>query len=625
MKIKYILGTALLGAMGLSSCMKEFAEVNTDPSVIGTPDVRYLFTKELTDFIPSDYWQWFYDFTYMSQWGQVTASNAYLLNSPAKCSGNGNVGRVLKIALEIENQINQKDELGKASYQHIKAMTTPLVVFMGIEDTDMYGSMPFSEAYRARYGGTLTPKYDTQEELFNDFLAQLDNSIQILSNPVTLNGTIVNQVTLGNQDFVYKGDAKKWAKFCNSLKLKIAVRLLNINKEKALKIAEEVANSPAGMITSIDDDFVYNQGSEWFHSQEDPSPGYGNRTLINFMVDNKDPRVRFFFEKNQFNSKVIQAFFDAEAQNTSPDAKIPSFIADKVDYEVVNGRKIFKGWKAPGEPWVRYHGLPITIDASKDKQWEDYFDPTGKLHKIYLNDNDKTYTPVSYMQMEMYEGNRDYTYPDAPRASVVQDKEDMPFYGLYFSAGEVNLYLAELKLIGANLPKSAQEYLTEGIKCSVTAWDKVAGLNHIPYYDSAFDPNEATIELKAGELEHLLEQPAYQLTGDRKQDLEKVYIQQRLHFIFMPQEMFVSMRRSGVPVKNSTLLPYEDFNKDGSYYPIPRRCPFFAGSPTDQMYHLYNQSLKDQGFTIGYDGNQLNTERLWYDKGAPNFGEGPNF
>lgn len=85
------------------------------------------------------------------------------------------------------------------------------------------------------------------------------------------------------------------------------------------------------------------------------------------------------------------------------------------------------------------------------------------------------------------------------------------------------------------------------------------------------------------------------------------------------------MRRSGVPVKNSTLLPYEDFNKDGSYYPIPRRCPFFAGSPTDQMYHLYNQSLKDQGFTIGYDGNQLNTERLWYDKGAPNFGEGPNF
>ena len=83
--------------MGLSSCMKEFAEVNTDPSVIGTPDVRYLFTKELTDFIPSDYWQWFYDFTYMSQWGQVTASNAYLLNSPAKCSGNGNVGRVLKI------------------------------------------------------------------------------------------------------------------------------------------------------------------------------------------------------------------------------------------------------------------------------------------------------------------------------------------------------------------------------------------------------------------------------------------------------------------------------------------------------------------------------------------------
>lgn len=35
--------------------------------------------------------------------------------------------------------------------------------------------------------------------------------------------------------------------------------------------------------------------------------------------------------------------------------------------------------------------------------------------------------------------------------SVTQDIVDQPWYGMFYSAAEVNLYLAELKLIGADL------------------------------------------------------------------------------------------------------------------------------------------------------------------------------
>ena len=48
---------------------------------------------------------------------------------------------------------------------------------------------------------------------------------------------------------------------------------------------------------------------------------------------------------------------------------------------------------------------------------------------------------------------------------------------------------------------------------------------------------------------------------------------------------------------------------------------------TDLMYDIKTASLKSQGFTggQGITPSLLNTERVWQDKGAPNFGAGPNF
>ena len=171
----------MLGSLSFSSCMEDFSDVNTDPSIITTPDIRYLFTQGLNDFIPSDYWSWYYDFTNMLHWGQVTVSgNTNLLNQPANSSGIGNVVRILKVMREIDYQVeSMTDPVKAAQYKHIQSMMKTLVVFMGIQDTDMYGSMPYSEAAMARYTtpALLTPKYDTQEELFTSFDEEKARSI----------------------------------------------------------------------------------------------------------------------------------------------------------------------------------------------------------------------------------------------------------------------------------------------------------------------------------------------------------------------------------------------------------------------------------------------------------------
>ena len=48
------------------------------------------------------------------------------------------------------------------------------------------------------FGGPITPKYDRVEDLYNLWLQNLDNDIQVLT-------TATNQVFLGAQDMVYKG------------------------------------------------------------------------------------------------------------------------------------------------------------------------------------------------------------------------------------------------------------------------------------------------------------------------------------------------------------------------------------------------------------------------------------
>ena len=625
MRFKSIIAAALIGTTLFTStgCKDDFSDTNTDPSVINKGDIRFLFTNGLLNFEPQGYLTWYYNAAYTTRWVQsyaATGSNGDMFNVMGATGGQGGMTvEVLKSAREVSYLLDNMDPAEAAKYEHIKHMFSPILVYLGMFDTDMYGDMPYTEAVMARYTNPmlLTPKFDTMEELYTIWYDQLVEAVNVLSNPVTVNGTQITQTALGAQDFVYGGNAAKWAKFANSLKLKLAVRLLHQNKAKALAIAKEAAANPAGLMTSLNDDFVYNKGSQEYHFGDDVNPGAPSKQLVDLMINSRDPRVRFFYQKNDFNSKVVQAFFDTNKE-------LPSYIAANVESEVVNGKKVFKAWKGAGEPWVRYYGIPVEVMASQKGEYKDYFD--SNLWKISMGGKEKTYTPYAYFNREMVQGMKDYTFPDAPNVSVTQDIVDQPWYGMFYSSAEVNLYLAELKLIGADLPGTAADYFKNGVELSVRAYDKLANLNKIPYYHSVYDANEKSIKLVDGEVETLLANPAYQLTGNKAADLEKVYIQQYIHFVMIPNDQFVSARRSGVPMVNSTILPYVRFSPTVDYV-IPRRFEISAVEKSDLMYDIKMAAYARQGFSVGTNNDpvKLNTERVWQDKGAPNFGAGPNF
>lgn len=622
MKYKAIITATLIGTtLCFTGCKDDFADINTDSSVINSGNIPYLFAQGIHDFEASDYTFWFYNGKYFSQFSQAfvpTRGNSEEYNRIGLMGGQGSqTYSVLKIAREMDKVLKDMGPEEAAKFQHIRAMIDPMIVYLGIFDTDPYGDMPFSEACMAPYTTPmlLTPKYDTMEEMYTNWLSMLDNTIKVLTSTPE-----VNQTLPSNQDFIYKGDIKKWAKLANSIKLKLAVRLLNHNKEKALTIAKEVVNSPAGVLEDQNDDLIFNKGITDYHFGNEVGFGAPKLAVANFLLKNRDPRLRIFYTKNDYNSKVVQAFYDANKA-------LPAYIEENVNSETVNGKKVFKNWKGLGEPWVRYYGIPADISAANQTaKYGDYFDE-NRWKLTTEGGVEKKYTPYSTFQQENCRGNLDYTVPVVPDGPVIQDKEDNPWYSLYMTAAEVNLYLAEFKLLGASLPLSAQSYFSKAIELSVKTYDRWAGLNKIPYYGTTYDydPNEVTIELKTGELETLMANADYQLTGTPAEQLEKVYIQQYIHFMYQPDDQFVAVRRSGIPKVGSSLIPWQELGPNTA---IPRRLEISIPSKTDLMYDIKTKSLESQGFTGGTglsDPSILNRERVWSDLKAPNFGEGPNF
>jgi hypothetical protein len=95
--------------------------------------------------------------------------------------------------------------------------------------------------------------------------------------------------------------------------------------------------------------------------------------------------------------------------------------------------------------------------------------------------------------------------------------------------------------------------------------------------------------------------------------------------MYAPSDQFNVVRRSGIPARNSAFFKWTDFSEPVSTA-IPRRFEVLTPSVTDLMYDIKTEAYARQGYTAGtsISTSLLNSERVWQDKGAPNFGDGPN-
>ncbi len=647
MKMKKIFSVLFAGlaAISLTGCADDLVNTNTDPANVTKTLPEGLLAAAINDFQPNDYLIWFYNVKYFNQWSQM-CGGSYSSDYTGQTE-NGGQGSQYIATLNYRNKIQQYiDETGKVENNGFLAATGIMTIYLAIFDTDMYGSIPYTEAGHYDDKGILTPKYEKVEDLYNLWIEELNKYITMLQAG--------DLVSFKAQDAAYGCDWKKWAKFANTLKLKIATRLYNNEPEKAMQLVEEAASNAAGLMTSTDDDFLFCKATAKSSGNDDYVYGTGNgilslsasRNVMNFMLGAKDPRVRFIYTKNSFNSSVVQAFINEGRYDDLPSEVKANVIRDK------DGN--FEKWGGMGEPWVRYTSVPIVLEAKaahaagkmSDEDYEEYYNSGLRYEIKYDDDHVKDYSPFSYYSTEMRKGRDDFQLPTAMTKSangsvdmhILQDTEDNPLYSMYMTAGEVNLYLAEFACLkgSAIAGKTYQEWYYAGVRASVEEYDKLAKSNKIPYYYDESNPGiydydkfERSIALQKGEIDTMLATDNVKLTGYKSADLEKIYLQLMMHFSEQPDDQYVTARRSGYPKVGSKLLPYKKF--DGiALSAIPRR--FVVTEPTvdDIMHDIVMKAYEEEGFkTFGtnsqgvqYNGGNapLNVERVWPDKNAPQWG-----
>lgn len=625
-----------------TSCRDDYQDLNTDPSNVTETMPDGILAAAINKFQPTGYLLWFYNTPYYTRWDQMGTPSGGFSNDFTGMKESGDQGTQYLQTLRLRNRLQSHINSGAGSEADngYLAATGIMTIYLGIFDTDIYGSVPYTEACHYEDLGILTPKYDTVEELYDTWIDELNSYIAMLQ----AGGLNTNT----NQDAAYGCDWAKWAKLANSLKLKIAVRLLANDKSKAMQIANEAASNSAGLITSTADDFLFCKATSMNSGDNDVVYGTGNglstvyatQNVFKFMLGSKDPRIRFIYAKNDYNSQVVQSFIDNGAYD-----KLPSQVKENV---VLDENGNFKEWGGMGEPWVRYTALPVQFEPKNahdqgkisDEEYEEYWN-SGTRYQIQIGDNQKSYNPFCYYSNEMRRGRIDFTLPTAMtqdasgsvNMNIIQDTEDCPLYQMYLGAGEINLYLAELALLngGSFNGKSAEEWYNAGVRASVEEFDKLAASNKIPYYGTtySYDPNEKPIDLQDGEIDAMLATDNVKLTGTTADKLEKVYLQLLIHFSEQPDDQFVTARRSGYPKVGSSLLPFVKFD-EVALSAIPRRFVQTSPDETNVMKSIIDAAYAAQGFTsLGTNsqgaqynsGNApLNVERVWQDKSAPQWG-----
>lgn len=148
-------------------------------------------------------------------------------------------------------------------YKNAYYITQVHMCFLASLMTDTYGDMPFSIFLDKEDPTTMV--YDTQEKIYDLLFKRLTTaSHSIVPGASTF-------VFTDNADNCYNGDEDKWRKFANTLRLRLALRISNVDPARAkvegeAAIADGVMTSNADNMKTVPLNFFGKGGNENVHS-----------------------------------------------------------------------------------------------------------------------------------------------------------------------------------------------------------------------------------------------------------------------------------------------------------------------------------------------------------------------
>lgn len=551
---KYITIITMACALFFASCSDECMEnMNTDPSKAATIDPNaQLTTAQLQTYgdlsMMEIYRNYHYAFTQqlMGCWNTTNYGGRHTLD-------NNEMSRIWTsfYTQSLKNIIDAQYRTAEdAEKVNINSVLRIYRVYLMSIITDTYGDAPFSEAGLGFLEGKFNPKYDKQEDIYNAFFLELEDAVNKI-DPTK------DKVT---GDLIYAGDVTKWQQLANSLRLRFAMRISNVNPTKAQTEFENALAANGGVITDASSDalikymtIAFSFGQEAYSDYRgnslsqllfgnDPAnnPSYLCSTFFNQLYNSGDPRT----------FKISRCYYDGLMSATSPDNRVD------ITQEMIEKGIAF----SPRDPGAY--------------SWEPW--PTGYDSDICaeLAVNNPSVTATMAREVE-------------PKLANNFLKSDNP--GVVMTSAEVKFLMAEATVkkwnVGSALAedlykqgvRAAMDFLTDNYGCTATT-------------DAEFD---AFIQDKG----------AFGHTDNQK--LEAINTQAWILHFTNPAECWANVRRSGYPkLKSPAEYGFGQYLTGGTEIPVRLCYPVLESSYNKKS---YNEAIERMGGTDNWHS------LLWWD------------
>lgn len=551
---KYITIITMACALFFASCSDEYMEnMNTDPSKAATIDPNaQLTTAQLQTYgdlsMIEIYRNYHYAFTQqlMGCWNTTNYGGRHTLD-------NNEMSRIWTsfYTQSLKNIIDAQYRTAEdAEKVNINSVLRIYRVYLMSIITDTYGDAPFSEAGLGFLEGKFNPKYDKQEDIYNAFFLELEDAVNKI-DPTK------DKVT---GDLIYAGDVTKWQQLANSLRLRFAMRISNVNPTKAQTEFENALAANGGVITDASSDalikymtIAFSFGQEAYSDYRgnslsqllfgnDPAnnPSYLCSTFFNQLYNSGDPRT----------FKISRCYYDGLMSATSPDNRVD------ITQEMIEKGIAF----SPRDPGAY--------------SWEPW--PTGYDSDICaeLAVNNPSVTATMAREVE-------------PKLANNFLKSDNP--GVVMTSAEVKFLMAEATVKKWNVGSvSAEDLYKQGVRAAMDFLTDNYGCTATT--DAEFD---AFIQDKG----------AFGHTDNQK--LEAINTQAWILHFTNPAECWANVRRSGYPkLKSPAEYGFGQYLTGGTEIPVRLCYPVLESSYNKKS---YNEAIERMGGTDNWHS------LLWWD------------
>ena len=555
-----------VAALAFSSCSDEHMErINTDDTKASSIDPSAQLTTALL--------QTYGDF------GMMDTYRSYITGFTQHFAGGWNVSNYAGSVHAQDDQMRLVwDQLYAVSIKNIvdaiansadkpntnAALRIHRVYLMSVL-TDIYGDLPCMEAGLGYVAGINNPSYDTQEEMYDFFFEELKAcAAQLGTGSDRIGGDVTS----------LKGDVAAWKRYANTLRLRYAMRISDVNSTKAKEEFESALTADGGYIQdasqdayiiymdgpftlydgSRDLDFRVNALGEILYGQDPTSPTFICSTFYDILNDNNDPRLH----------RICRHYLNVKRSETKPDREWNVDVTD----EVVPYLETTGTYTAcvPGAAWWSdWVNAPSLDDIPTLKRLVELY-PEAGFNKN--NFDARMIRPFLSIDFEM---------PDRP--------------GTLINSAEVEFLLAEAKGKNWNVPGDALEHFNAGIKASMQ-W-----LN--THYLQAAD------KISDEEINTFVASQAANFSANAK---EAINTQAWILHMMNPNEAWANLRRSDYPVlEDRTKYPIRpDFTYDDDNLNTPTRLRYPI---SENQYNSvnYQEAIDRMG------GSDDWHKRLWWD------------